>query len=230
MHISIIIPTYNEAESIGTLINYLQQYSAKNVIELIVTDAGSTDNTLLTAQQAGAIAVVAPQKGRAAQMHYGASLAKGSVLYFVHADTYPPPTYATDISEAVNKGYSIGRYQTKFNSNKWYLKINAWFTRFDWFICMGGDQTLFITTALYQSSGGFNTSMQIMEEYEFATRARRNNKYKIFNTATLVSARKYDTNSWWQVQQANKKIVAMYKKGATQQEMVTTYKKMLRYR
>ena len=230
MPISIIIPVHNEAENIGKLISYLIQYKKESVIEIIVVDAASTDNTNTVAQKAGATTVISPQKGRAAQMNHGASLAKGDVLYFIHADTFPPTSFANDITDAVEEGFALGRYRTKFNSAKWYLKINAWFTRFDWFVCMGGDQTLFITQDLYKKSGGFKTDMFIMEEFEFVPRARKNARYKIFNKPALVSARKYDTNSWWQVQMANKKIVDMYKKGATQSDMVTAYKKMLDYR
>lgn len=230
MKISIIIPVYNESERLGKLIQYLIQHKKELVGEILVVDAGSTDKTMEIATQAGAIVVVSPKKGRAAQMHYGASLAIGDVLYFIHADTFPPVSFANDIMEAVTNGFGLGRYRTKFDSTKWYLKINAWFTRFDWFICMGGDQTLFITNDLYLQAGGFKPDLLIMEEFEFVPRARKLSPYKIFNKPALVSARKYDTNSWWQVQMANRKIVSMYKKGSSQNEMVAMYKKMLTYR
>ena len=230
MPISIIIPVYNEAENIGKLISYLVQHKKESVVEIIVVDAGSNDDTIMIAKSAGAATFISPQKGRAAQMNYGASLAKGDILYFIHADTFPPPSFANDIMDAVGKGFDLGRYRTKFNSHKWYLKINAWFTRFDWFICMGGDQTLFVTRQLFEKTGTYIPSMKIMEEYEFAKRARLYGKYKIFPKSTLVSARKYDMNSWWRVQMANRKIVNMYKKGASQGEMVNKYKEMLNYR
>jgi len=230
MKISIIIPVYNEADNIGRLVNYLVQHKKDSVVEILAVDAGSTDNTMEIARQAGAKTIISPQKGRAAQMNYGASLAQGDILYFIHADTIPPTSFDNDITEAVTEGFEVGRYRTKFNSRKWYLKINAWFTRFDWFVCMGGDQTLFITKGLYEKSGGFRTDMAIMEEFEFVPRVRKLAQYKIFKKPALVSARKYDTNSWWQVQMANKKIVSMYRNGADQQSMVDTYKKMLDYR
>jgi len=230
MTISIIIPVYNEAENIGKLISYLKQYKESTVVEIIVVDAGSIDDTVMIAKNAGAATLISPKKGRAAQMNYGASIAKGSVLYFIHADTFPPITFTKDITEAVEKGFGLGRYRTKFHSHKWYLKINAWFTRFDWFVCMGGDQTLFVIRQIFEKTGGYNPSMKIMEEYEFAKRARLESKYKIFSKDALISARKYDMNSWWRVQMANKKIVNMYKKGASQDEMVKMYKQMLNYR
>lgn len=230
MKISIIIPAYREENAIGRLVQHLEKSGGGYFSEIIVSDGQSDDATVEAAKKNGALAVTAPQKGRAAQMNYGASLATGDIFYFVHADVLPPESFATDILHAVEKGYDLGRCITKFDSKKWYLRINAFFTRFDLFICYGGDQTLFITRRLFEETGGFNSELRIMEDYEFTKRARQKGKYKIFKKGALISARKYDTNSWWRVQMANRKIVSMYKKGATQQEMVEMYRKMLNYR
>ena len=227
MTISIIIPTFNEAASIEKLIRYISAHSRGTVIDLIVSDGGSSDDTISLANRAGARAVFSPRKGRAAQMNYGASLSKGRLLYFVHADCLPPHSFVDDILAAVKKGYRLGRYRTKFDSDKWILKINAWFTRFDFFICMGGDQTLFIETSLFKEYKGFSEEMKIMEEYEFCERVRKMAKYKILNGDVLVSARKYDENTWLRVQVANARMVRMYKKGVSQEEMVDTYRRLL---
>jgi hypothetical protein len=42
--------------------------------------------------------------------------------------------------------------------------------------------------------------------------------FQTYSKATLVSARKYEENSWLTVQLANLKIVKMYKKGASQSD------------
>lgn len=230
MTLSIIIPTYNEAAAIGPLVQYLKKHSSGQVVDLIVADGGSTDDTLAQARAAGAKAEASPQSGRAAQMNFGASLARGSVLYFVHADSYPPPSFVADIAGAVAGGAGLGRYRTRFNTNKTILKINAWFTRFDFFICMGGDQTLFVRRGLFDDCGGFNAEMKIMEEYEFCQRARAKAKYAIMKGAALISDRKYHTNTWLQVQRANARVVRLYRRGAPQQELVATYRQMLQYR
>ncbi len=229
MTISIIIPTYNEEQNIETLVHHLQKYTYGKVAEIIVSDGGSTDATVVLAKAAGAKAVISPAKGRARQMNFGASMASGDIFYFIHADTFPPQTFVSDILEAVEKGYELGRYTTKFISNKPILRINEWFTHFDFFICMGGDQTLFVKRNLFESLGGFNNEMKLMEEYEFCGRARKWGRYKIMKGAALVSARKYVKNSWLQVQKANYKIVQLHKKGATQQTIVETYKRMLNW-
>ena len=227
--LSIIIPTLNEEENIAALITYLQS-NISEIAEIILSDGDSRDGTVEKAIGAGARAVVSPKKGRAAQMNYGASLAKGNILYFVHADTLPPRSFANDIDLAIKEGYTLGRCRTKFNSNRFILKINAFFTRFDLFMCYGGDQTLFITKELFSSLGGFNDDLIIMEDFEIIDRARKHVKYKIIQKDVLISARKYETNSWLRVQRANYKAVSMYKKGYSQMQIADAYKKNLNYR
>jgi rSAM/selenodomain-associated transferase 2 len=225
--ISIIIPTHNEAVSIGKLIAYLQLHGKDNVAEIIISDSASSDETRAIAEKSGAVVLISPQKSRAAQMNYGATKTSSDILYFVHADSLPPVNFAADIIKAVNSGFDFGRYRTKFDSSNFLLKINAWFTRFNWFICYGGDQTLFVTKELFTKSGGFKNELLIMEEYEFCDRLMNDYKYKIFADTALVSTRKYEGRSWLKVQLANRKAVQLFKKGASQQEIVNTYKKML---
>ncbi len=227
LRISIIIPTYNEATTIAKLITYLKKYGGDTVKEILISDAESNDGTSEIAEQAGATVLISPQKGRAAQMNYGAANSNGDALYFVHADSFPPVSFASDIINAVQDGYDFGRYRTKFDSNKFLLKINSWFTRFNWFMCYGGDQTLFITRKLFEQSGGFKNELLIMEEYEFAERLIKKGRYKIFNATALVSARKYEGRSWLQVQLANRKAVKSFKKGLPQQQILDEYKTML---
>lgn len=225
--ISIIIPTCNEAACIGKLVVYLQKHGGEYVIEIIICDGGSTDETVAIAQQAGVTAFVSPQIGRAAQMNFGVTKATGDILYFIHADCFPPQNFAADIIAAVENGFSFGRYRSKYNSSNFMLRINAWFTRFNWFICYGGDQTLFITRKLFEHSGGFKSDLLIMEEYEFCERLMKLGRYKIFSSAALISARKYQGRSWLKVQLANRKVVQLYKIAASQKEIVKTYKQML---
>ncbi len=227
--ISIIIPTYQEAENIGQLVGYLKRHATTNT-EIIVSDGGSTDETVYLAQAAGAKALLSPQKGRAAQMNHGASLAKGAILFFVHADTFPPLSFCNDITNAITNGFGLGRYRTAFNSPRLILQLNAFFTRFDLFVCYGGDQTLFIKRELFEQISGFNEGMHIMEDYDITVRARKLARYAILPANAMVSARKYDSNSWWRVQKANYTIVQMYKKGASQEAMVKQYLSMLDYR
>jgi rSAM/selenodomain-associated transferase 2 len=229
MTISVIIPALNEEVYIGKLVLFLKANAGEEVIEVITVDGGSNDATVAEAKEAGAEVVISPHKSRALQMNLGASIAKGDILYFIHADTFPAPHFTRDILQAVNEGYKLGRYKTKFLSKKPILLINEWFTSFDLFVCMGGDQTLFVTRKIFTELQGFKPDLYLMEEYDFCKRARVKAKYTIMKGAALVSARKYAKNNWLTVQLANYKIIAMYKKGSTQESMVTEYRRRLKW-
>lgn len=230
MIVSIIIPTYNEAANMEAIIPYLFSIQQKSVVEIIVSDAGSTDNTVEIAKKNGVVTLISPVKGRAGQMNYATQFATGNILYFVHADSRPPLSFYTDIEAALAKGYNCGCYRSQFDSKSILLKVNAFFTRFNVLFCRGGDQTIFVTKELFESVGAYKNEMLIMEDYDFLERIRKHGKFKLFNKATVFSARKYDENSWLKVQKANLAIVRMYKKGSSQKDMLDTYKRMLNYR
>ena len=230
MKISIIIPTFNEEENIEKIISYLYSIKQNENIEIIVTDGGSTDNTIEFAKKNGVVVTLSHIKGRAGQMNHAVDFATGDVLYFIHADSRPPLTFFSDIENAISKGYNCGCYRSEFDSNNFLLKINAFFTRLNFLFCRGGDQTIFVTRVLFEKVGPYKNEMLIMEDYDFLARIRKQGKFKLFNKATIFSARKYDQNSWMKVQKANLKIVRMYKNGKSQQEMLDTYKRMLNYR
>ncbi len=230
MRVSIIIPTYNEAENIESIISYLKSAPQNEQVEIIIVDGGSSDKTVTLAKKFEVTTLQSPIKGRAGQMNYGVQYATGNVFYFVHADSRPPLSFYTDIKNALDKGYSCGCYRSQFDSKSLLLKVNAFFTRFNVLFCRGGDQTIFVTKELFEQVGRYKNEMLIMEDYDFLARIRKQGKFKLFNKATVFSARKYDDNSWLKVQKANLTVVRMYKRGCTQQEMLDTYKRMLNYR
>ena len=230
MRVSVIIPTYNEAENIGALVQHLKSAPGAVSTEIIISDGGSNDDTLAIAKAAGAMAVSSPVKGRAGQMNYAVTLAKGDVYYFVHADTRPALSFMQDIANAISKGYNCGSYRFRFDSNKWLLKVNSFFTRFNFLFFRGGDQSIFVTKELWDKTGPYKEDMRIMEDYDFLARIWKSGRFKLIPKSTIVSARKYDTNSWLRVQLANLKVVRMYRRGASQQEMTDAYRNALNYR
>jgi rSAM/selenodomain-associated transferase 2 len=230
MQLSIIIPTLNEAENIAPLIHFLKENGQHYLNEIIVADGGSTDNTLEIAQKAGATPLKTP-KGRAIQMNTAAYIAKGDILYFVHADAIPPITYITDILKEIENGEKVGCFRMKFASNKTILRLNSWFTQLPFLWCRGGDQTLFIKKELFDQLSGYKTDYMIMEEYDLIQRLRTLAiHFSIIPKNIVISARKYDTNSWLRVQMANLLVFNMYRLGFAQEKLVKTYKKLLNYR
>ncbi len=230
MKISVIIPTWNEVNNIGLLVKYIYDHAANAIAEIIVVDAGSQDNTAVTATDAGAKVVCCPHKSRAMQMNVGAKYATGELLYFIHADIKLIPSFANDILQAVEEGFDSGCYRYVFDSDRRILRINGYFTRFDRIMCRGGDQTLFVTKTVFERLGGFNEYFTIMEDYDFIIRIRKQYSFKIIPKNIVVSARKYETNSWIRVQLANLTVFIMFFLKRPPEQMRAVYTKLLDYR
>lgn len=227
MKVSVIIPTYNEAESIGKLLNHLKKYGDERLLECIVVDGGSEDQTVEIVQNHGIHCFNCNPKGRSAQMNMGYRHSSGDLLYFVHADSFPPETYLDDLFTAVKNGYQAGCYSFRFDSDLFMLKVNSYFTRFDRIMCRGGDQTLFITRSLFEKLGGFRNDFIIMEDYDLIQKIQRKATFRIIPKDVVVSPRKYDKNQYLKVNFANFVIFLMYFFGAGQQTMISAYKSLI---
>ena len=241
MRLHIIIPVVDERENLRRLLPYLAgELAGRGTIT--VADGGSTDGTadLLGHALAGGGApgksqvryLSCGQQGRAPQMNEAAALDLDAydVLYFLHADTRPPGGFYDDIRRSVAEGYPAGCYRFRFDSSNPLLAINAFFTRFPRALsCRGGDQSLFLTRAVWQQLGGFDGSMQIMEDYDIIQRIwAAEIPFRVIPRYITVSARKYRANSWLRVQLANWKVFRMYKAGADEGEMIRLYRRRLR--
>ncbi|MBU6120349.1 TIGR04283 family arsenosugar biosynthesis glycosyltransferase [Hymenobacter siberiensis] len=227
MKLSVIIPTFNEAANIARLVGELRRHAADRPVEIVVVDAHSPDGTAELARQAGATVLLPPRSGRAFQMNYGAAHATGDVLYFVHADVSIHPDYVATLGQAVAQGHAAGCYRFRFDSTRPLLRINSYGTRFKGIMSRGGDQTLFVTRALFQQLGGFNEHFVVMEDFEIIQRIRRVASFLIVPQDVLVSARKYQNNSWLRVQAANLTAFSLYFLKVSPVRIARTYKAML---
>ncbi|GAA4346157.1 TIGR04283 family arsenosugar biosynthesis glycosyltransferase [Hymenobacter saemangeumensis] len=230
MLLSVIIPTYNEAPNIGRVVTELRRYAGSQAVEILVVDANSPDGTAEAARQAGATVLQAPRPGRAAQMNHGARHARGELLYFVHADVRVHPNYVADIRGAVALGHEAGCYRFRFDSPHPLLRINSYGTRFRGLMSRGGDQTLFITRRLFERLQGFDEYYVIMEDFDIIRRIRRLATFFIIPADVVVSARKYETNSWLRVQLANLTAFLLFFLHQPPTRIARVYKKMLSYR
>ncbi len=134
--LSIILPCFNEAASLKTLLPLLKQHYPK--AEIILVDDGSTDNSADIGQQTGIVVVKHPYRmGNGASIKSGARAATSEILVFMDADGQHHPQDITLLLQQLNTGYdmvvgarsrvsqaSIGRWW----ANSFYNHIASWIT------------------------------------------------------------------------------------------------------
>ncbi len=226
--ISVIIPTYNEEANIKSTIQALWKNDVEHLVkQVIVVDGGSSDDTLKMATIEGVLAVVSPRKGRAAQMNYGASLAKQTVLYFLHADSAPPPAFSTQIVSAILAGNGSGCFRLQFDHAHWFLKVNCWFTRFNVAAFHYGDQSLFVKQSVFEDIRGFPESHIVFEDYAIIKELKRKGPFYIVKKPVITSARKYLQNGIFKMQGIFYLMYFLYRMGLPQPKLVSVYKRMI---
>jgi len=90
--VSVIIPAYNKEKFISATIEAVKSLDyPKNLMEIIVVDDGSTDNTFNILKKTGGIKILRKEnEGRAAcTVNYGIKNAKGEIIACIDGDSVP---------------------------------------------------------------------------------------------------------------------------------------------
>ena len=206
--ISVIIPTLNESERLATTLSSLGNTVG---VETLVVDGGSRDNTADIAFSLGA-KVVSSVSGRARQMNAGASVARGRVLLFLHADTRLPDGYANHVRGTMGQPEVVaGAFQLRIDDSSPTLRaverIAGW--RSQYLQLPYGDQAIFIRADLFHALGGF-LDLPIMEDFELVCRLRKQGRISIVPAAATTSARRWKQLGTWQTTLINQVLVVAY--------------------
>lgn len=90
MQLSVIIPTMNEEESIGQVIDSVHQALQGWDLEILVVDTNSKDRTKEIAAEKGAVVIDEPRRGYGRAYKTGFERSRGDVIATLDADcTYP---------------------------------------------------------------------------------------------------------------------------------------------
>ena len=102
-NVSVIIPAFNEEESIGKVVQISKE--CKKVNQVIVVDNNSTDNTIKEAKKEGAEIVICEMQGKGLAMEEGIKFAQNDIVVFLDADilNYREDIVELLISPIVNK-------------------------------------------------------------------------------------------------------------------------------
>ncbi len=192
--ISVIIPARNEAQNLPRLLLALQ--AMPEIGEIFVCDGGSSDQTVAVSRARGAI-VVEGARGRGAQQNAGAALARGEILWFLHADALPDAPCGRQIARAIQSGAPGGNFRLRFAARGVWPRIFEWIARLQRGAGIYyGDSGIFVTRVTWQKLGGLQ-AWPLFEDLDFARRLQRLARREGHQTACCagrlrVSARRFE--------------------------------------
>lgn len=191
--VSVVVPTWNEAERLPRLLDALEACRPAPR-EVIVVDGGSTDPTVEVAR--GRATTMGAPRGRASQQNAGADRARGRVLWFLHADTLPPPDAVGQILAAVRAGVPGGCFRIAFPPDETRhspllpivergINARTRVTR-----AGTGDQGLFVRSDVFRAVGGF-PAWPLFEDVRLAAAIRHVGRPAICDGPLVTSARRW---------------------------------------
>lgn len=190
--ITIIIPTWNEAENILSALAALEPMR-KAGHELIVVDGGSADATVSLSRSL-ADRVITADLGRSAQMNAGAAAANGDVLLFLHADTRLPAAADRLISQGLlATGAGWGRFDVRLSGRHPLLRVIEymmnWRSRLSGIAT--GDQALFVRRDWFEAAGGF-PALPLMEDIALSRALKRRGPPLCLRERVITSSRRWE--------------------------------------
>ena len=225
--LSLIIPTFNEEKYLSRLLDNIRFQDLFSQVEIIVVDANSADKTKEIAEKQADVVLSTSIRNRAHQMNLGAKKATTNLLYFLPAYVIPPNRFIEIILENHQNGSKVGCFRQKFEENSPLMKINSFFTRFNFSWCRGEDQTLFVDQFLFEQLNGYNESFTVLEIYDFLNRAKKLERFSPLEQSAIVTMRKHSKYSWFRVQFVLGKAKRMYLKGADPAIIDKMFRKLL---
>jgi len=204
--VSIIIPVYNELKTIYAMHSIWRIWSAQPQVELIFVDGGSQDGSESLLTELG-FKVIRSDKGRAAQMNLGAQHTQGSLLWFIHADTFfkTPELAVTHLLQRTARVmieqkscYFWGFTQVSIESTNASVRQKLCFFCIAVLINLRssltkvstGDQCQFFSKALFDKLGGF-APIPLLEDVCIAKQARYHTKPLVLRIKARTSGRRW---------------------------------------
>jgi rSAM/selenodomain-associated transferase 2 len=198
MTISIILPCRNDAAALGRTLDCLGGISGIETAEVIVAASGDPDGTTRVVAERARIIWPAGTT-RSALMNAGAREAHGGILFFLHADSFPPPEALSLIGDALAAPRAVGgAFEHQFAEAGWSLLAISWINRIRYRLTRHyyGDQGIFVRADVFRRMGGYR-DLAMMEDLDLSRRMKREGRTLLVRTPLRTSGRRFISRGPW---------------------------------
>jgi len=207
--VSIIVPVLNEADLIQASLRRLRSLGPD--LEIIVVDGGSSDGTWALAEPLGDRVISAP-RGRASQMNAGAEIARGEVLWFMHADLNAPSHSIAQIQRALRHPRMVGGcFRLRFPRAEWIYRVsdslgNLGVNLFGFAL---GDHGIFCRRSAFHQVGGY-PEVPILEDAEIYRRLRKEGRMVQLREEVVSDPRAFEAHGRYRTTAVYFSILSLY--------------------
>src|SRR5205085_9219066 len=128
------------------------------------------------------------------------AVACGEILFFLHADSFPPPRALSLIDAALADARVVGgAFEHLFDEPGWSLRAITWINRARYRLTRNwyGDQGIFVRAEVFRALGGYR-ELRLMEDLDFSQRLKRRGRSVLIRAPLVTSGRRFLTRGPWQ--------------------------------
>jgi rSAM/selenodomain-associated transferase 2 len=199
--VSIVIPARNDAAALERTLDHLATagWTGTPEVEIVVAAAGPRED-VERAVSGRALVIWPDGSTRARLMNAGAALARGDVLVFLHADSFPPEEALAMIARALDDPCVVGgAFEHQFVEPRVSLRLITWINRLRYRLTRNyyGDQGLFVRADVFRALGGYR-DLALMEDLDLSQRLKRAGDTVLVRVPLLTSGRRFLARGPWQ--------------------------------
>ena len=196
--VSIVIPARNDALALARTLSHLAHVAGVDRSEVIVAAAGDRESTERVVADRARL-IWPGGSTRAELMNAGAAIARGDVLFFLHADSFPSPRTLVLTDQAMNNPrVDGGAFEHLFDEPSLSLRLITYINRIRYRLTRNyyGDQGVFVRTSVFRELGGYR-DLRLLEDLDFAQRLKRRGRSVLIREPLRTSGRRFLARGPW---------------------------------